>query len=95
MSSNQRSNDEGYELFDPSQKRDQPREGLGFMQVGAVAGLAGVGYMIRNFKNKNEGMKLSVYVIHTRMIAQCTVIGVLSLGMVHQMYTRFNKKNSA
>ena len=27
------SNDEGYELFDPSEKRDQPREGLGFMQV--------------------------------------------------------------
>ena len=51
-------------LTDPIRQPLNP--GMFNMQVGAVAGLAGVGYMIRNFKNKNEGMKLSVYVIHTR-----------------------------
>jgi hypothetical protein len=44
--------------------------------VGAVAGLAGVAYMVRNFKNRDKNMKLSVYVIHTRMLAQMTVIGM-------------------
>jgi hypothetical protein len=33
--------------------------------------------MVRNFKNRDKNMKLSVYVIHTRMLAQMTVIGEL------------------
>ena len=40
-----------------------------------MAGLAGVAFMVRNFKNRDKNMKLSVYVIHTRMLAQMTVIG--------------------
>ena len=31
--------------------------------------------MARNFKNKPKDMKLSVYLIHTRLLAQGTVIG--------------------
>jgi len=81
-----------YELFDPSSKPRGTREGVGFMQVGAVAGLAGVGYMIRNFKNKSKDMKLSVYVIHTRMFAQGSVIAILSLGMIAQMYKKYTNR---
>jgi hypothetical protein len=43
--------------------------------VGALAGLAGVAYMARAFKNRDKNMKISVYVIHTRMLAQMTVVG--------------------
>ena len=55
-------------------------------------------------------MKISVYLIHTRLLAQSTVIGksynefhislnsafsgVLTLGMVHQMYTRWSDKRA-
>ncbi|XP_023334341.1 HIG1 domain family member 1A, mitochondrial isoform X2 [Eurytemora carolleeae] len=85
--------DQGYELFDPNAKKEA-RAGLGFMQFGAVAGLAGLGYMARNFKNKNKDMKISVYVIHTRMLAQGTVIGVLCLGMFSQMYKRYQDKQT-
>ena len=35
--------------------------------------------MARNFKNKPKDMKLSVYLIHTRLLGQGTVIG----GRVH------------
>ena len=31
--------------------------------------------MAKNFKNKPKDMKLSVYLIHTRLLAQGTVIG--------------------
>ena len=31
--------------------------------------------MARNFKNKPKDMKISVYLIHTRLLAQGTVIG--------------------
>ena len=46
--------------------------------MGAALGLGGVGYMARNFKNKPKDMKISVYLIHTRLLAQGTVIGKLS-----------------
>lgn len=63
-----------------------------FVQIGSLAGLAGVTYMVRNFKNKNPNTKLSVYVIHTRMLAQGTVVGILSMGMMYQMYKKFKNK---
>ena len=31
--------------------------------------------MARNFKNRPKDMKVSVYLIHTRLVAQGTVIG--------------------
>ena len=33
--------------------------------------------MARNFKNKPKDMKISVYLIHTRLLAQGTVIGMM------------------
>ena len=45
--------------------------------LGAVLGLTGLGYMARNFKNKPKDMKISVYLIHTRLLAQGTVIGMM------------------
>ena len=43
--------------------------------VGGLLGAAGVAYMARQFKNKPKDMKISVYLIHTRMYAQMTVVG--------------------
>jgi len=60
------------------------------MGIGSLAGLAGLAYMARNFKNKAPDMKISIYLIHTRMLAQGTVVGLLSVGMMYQMYHKFN-----
>ena len=38
-------------------------------------GAGGVAYMARQFKNRPKDMKISVYLIHTRMYAQMTVVG--------------------
>ena len=34
-----------------------------------------MGHISREFKNKPKDMKISVYLIHTRLIAQGTVVG--------------------
>eukprot|EP00088_Acartia_fossae_P019837 TRINITY_DN21596_c0_g1_i1.p1 TRINITY_DN21596_c0_g1~~TRINITY_DN21596_c0_g1_i1.p1 ORF type:complete len:103 (+),score=11.70 TRINITY_DN21596_c0_g1_i1:23-331(+) len=84
-----------FELFDPSakyQKRSEDNVGKNLGRLGIIGGIGGVAYMIRNFRNRSPDMKLSVYVIHTRLLAQGTVIGVLSLGMIYQMYTKMTNK---
>ena len=43
--------------------------------LGGLLGLGGVAYMARQYRNKPAHMKTSVYLIHTRMYAQCTVVG--------------------
>ena len=43
--------------------------------LGGLLGAGGVAYMARQFKNKPKDMKISVYLIHTRMYAQMTVVG--------------------
>ena len=43
--------------------------------VGGILGAGGVAYMARQFKNRPKDMKISVYLIHTRMYAQMTVVG--------------------
>jgi len=88
MGSDQQSED--YELYNAQATR-QDKGGRMFLNVGALLGLGGVVYMARGFKNKDPNMKTSVYLIHTRLLAQGTVIGVLTLGMMHQMYQRWNK----
>jgi len=54
--------------------------------LGGLLGAGGVAYMARQFKNKPKDMKISVYLIHTRMYAQMTVVGVLCCGMFSQMW---------
>lgn len=63
-----------------------------FLIGGVGLGLAGLFYMVRNYKNKSESMKTSVYLIHTRMVAQMSVIGVLSIGMIHQIYSKLQER---
>ena len=46
--------------------------------VGGLLGAGGVAYMARQFKNRPKDMKVSVYLIHTRMYAQMTVVGKLN-----------------
>ena len=41
----------------------------------ACVGAGGVAYMAKQFKNRPKDMKISVYLIHTRMYAQMTVVG--------------------
>lgn len=55
--------------------------------VGGLGCAVGVlGYMLYGLKNRDPGQKLSVYLIHTRLAVQGTVIGALSMGMIYQMY---------
>ena len=65
---------EDYELFDV-RNREDTRKGKMFAYIGGLCGLGGVAYMARNFKNRPKDMKISVYLIHTRLLAQGTVIG--------------------
>eukprot|EP00090_Calanus_glacialis_P016296 TRINITY_DN2553_c0_g1_i1.p1 TRINITY_DN2553_c0_g1~~TRINITY_DN2553_c0_g1_i1.p1 ORF type:complete len:107 (-),score=17.19 TRINITY_DN2553_c0_g1_i1:114-434(-) len=89
------SQSDDYELFDArATGQDKAGTNKTFLNIGAVLGLGGVAYMARNFKNRDPNMKISVYLIHTRLLAQSTVIGVLTLGMVHQMYTRWSDKRA-
>jgi len=70
------SQSEDYELFNAQESRErESKTGKMFANVGAVLGLGGVVYMARNFKNRDPNMKISVYLIHTRLLAQGTVIG--------------------
>jgi len=57
-----------------------------FAVLGGLLGAGGVAYMARQFRNKPKDMKISVYLIHTRMYAQMTVVGVLCCGMFSQMW---------
>jgi hypothetical protein len=43
--------------------------------------------MLIGLKNKPKDVKLSVYLIHTRLAVQGTVITALSIGMIGQIYT--------
>jgi len=70
--------DADYEFFKPGvdgRKEGQKPTDKRFAMVGGLLGLGGVAYMAREFKNRPQNMKLSVYLIHTRLIAQGTVIG--------------------
>ena len=82
-----------YELFDPAEeyknnKNNSPKMVETMGKIGIVAGLGGVYYMAKNLKNKPKDMKLSVYMIHTRLLAQGSVVGVL----IYQMYTKLQHK---
>jgi len=72
MGSDQQSDD--YEFYNARATR-QDKGGRMFLNIGALLGLGGVVYMARGFKNKDPNMKTSVYLIHTRLLAQGTVIG--------------------
>ena len=49
---------------------------------GAILGAGGVAYMARQFKNRPKDMKISVYLIHTRMYAQMTVVGRIHSNII-------------
>jgi len=52
-----------------------------------------MGRIFREFKNKPKDMKISVYLIHTRLIAQGTVVGFMTVGMIGQMWKNWQKMN--
>uniref|UniRef100_A0A0K2URP5 HIG1 hypoxia inducible domain family, member 1A [Melopsittacus undulatus] n=1 Tax=Lepeophtheirus salmonis TaxID=72036 RepID=A0A0K2URP5_LEPSM len=56
-----------------------------FVYVGALFGASALGKMLWGLKNKPKDVKLSMYLIHTRMAMQGAVVGTLVLGMCHQM----------
>jgi len=60
--------------------------------IGGILGAGGVAYMAKQFKNRPKDMKISVYLIHTRMYAQMTVVGVLCCGMLNQMWKQYQSK---
>merc|ERR1712110_846647 len=66
--------DEDYEFYDARRTRED-KSGRRFLHVGVVLGLGGLVYMAREFKNRPKDMKISVYLIHTRLFVQGTVIG--------------------
>ena len=56
--------------------------------MGGALGLGGLAYMASQYRHRPAGMKPSVYLIHTRLVAQGAVIGVLTLGMLVQAWRR-------
>jgi len=53
--------------------------------LGLSGGLGGLAYMAKKFSQKGN-MKPSVYFIHTRLLAQITVVGSLTGAMVYGLY---------
>eukprot|EP00096_Caligus_rogercresseyi_P001895 TRINITY_DN1331_c0_g1_i1.p1 TRINITY_DN1331_c0_g1~~TRINITY_DN1331_c0_g1_i1.p1 ORF type:complete len:105 (-),score=37.98 TRINITY_DN1331_c0_g1_i1:420-734(-) len=61
-----------------------------FIYIGMTCGSMALGRMLWGLKNKPKDMKLSIYLIHTRMAMQGAVVGTLVLGMCHQLYTKIS-----
>jgi len=53
--------------------------------LGLSGGLGGLAYMAKKFSQRGN-MKPSVYFIHTRLLAQVTVVGSLTGAMVYGLY---------
>jgi len=83
--------EQDYEFFragiDGRRDGEQPTDKR-FALLGGLLGAGGVAYMARQFKNKPKDMKISVYLIHTRMYAQMTVVGRFN-QIDHQCFLPF------
>jgi hypothetical protein len=55
------------------------------MVIGIGVGASVLGYMAWGLRTRKE--KLSVYLIHTRLGVQGSIIGALSVAMTYQIYT--------
>jgi len=84
------SEDDDYAMYDPREGRKY-RDGMSWVGVGSLLGLGGLAYMVRNFKNRGD-TKVSVYLIHTRMLVQGSVIAALTGGMIVQMVSKMRKR---
>jgi len=84
---------EEYERFVPRSASDKLKDTSGGsnFQYGVVLGGLVLGGMYYNFKKKGTKYTLPVYLIHTRLAVQSTVIGCLIAAMGYQMYTRLRK----
>lgn len=60
-------------------------------------GLLGVvGFSLFNYRRRDQSVRTSVYVIHTRMAAQGFVIALLTGGVCYKMINNIiNKKSSS
>lgn len=58
-----------------------------FPVIGSLGGIGVLGYMIRGFRHREKNMPISMYLIHTRLGVQMTVVGVLTLGMSAHLWT--------
>jgi len=67
--------------------KDEP-----FVPIGIGLGLGVLAYQAYKFKNRGK-LPVSVYLIHTRVLAQGTIIGVLTLGVLHSMYKEYFGKD--
>ncbi len=63
-------------------------KGFMLLQTAGIGGGLGVlSYMLYGLKNKPANQKMSVYLIHTRLGVQGTVIGMLTVGMIYHVWT--------
>ncbi|TRY69503.1 hypothetical protein TCAL_05102 [Tigriopus californicus] len=58
-----------------------------FPVIGSLGGIGVLAYMIRGFRHREKNMPISMYLIHTRLGVQLTVVGVLTLGMTGHLWT--------
>jgi len=58
-----------------------------FVPLGIALGLGALGYSIYNFKKSK--VKLSLYLIHTRVAAQGAVVGALTIGALYKMISDY------
>jgi len=87
---------EEYSRFQPrsaSEKMTDTSGGSNF-QYGVALGGAVLGAMYYNFKKKGTKYTLPVYLIHTRLAVQSTVVGCLICAMGYQMYTKLSKNDN-
>ena len=53
---------------------------------GVLGGMSVLGYMLWGLRHRPKNEKLSVYLIHTRLGVQSTVIGALTLAMAYTLF---------
>ncbi len=78
-----------YEPYERRTAGDKLRRMCGESPLLAVSLVAGAGVaaaMLYNARRRSPGQKLSVYLIHTRLMAQGTVVGALTAVMAMQLW---------
>jgi len=84
---------EEYQRFEARSAQDKLTDtssGSNF-QYGMLLGSAALAGMVYNFRKKGTKFSIPVYIIHTRLAVQSTVIGCLVAAMGYQLYGNIQK----
>jgi len=80
---------EVYRAYEPEDYKERKWRGSAKWGFGIIAGV--VTAMGINYKLRGSKFQTSLYVIHTRMIMQGSVLGFLTIAMLNEMWKKYQK----